>query len=47
VHRSHWVADDFVAKLNRADGRLSLSLADGTEIPVSRTYAANVRTRFG
>jgi DNA-binding LytR/AlgR family response regulator len=47
VHRSHWVADDFVAKLNRANGRLSLTLADGTEIPVSRPYAADVRARFG
>ena len=47
VHRSHWVADDFVIAVNRTDGRLSLSLADGTEVPVSRTYAAAVRTRFG
>jgi len=47
VHRSHWVADDFVAGLNRADGKLTLLLADGSEIPVSRTYAAEVRMRFG
>jgi hypothetical protein len=47
VHRSHWVADDFVAGLNRANGKLSLVLADGTDIPVSRTYAAQVRARFG
>jgi hypothetical protein len=47
VHRSHWVADDFVAKVNRADGRLSLTLADGKEIPVSRTHATDVRARFG
>jgi len=46
VHRSHWVADDFVTALNRTNGKLSLSLADGTEIPVSRTYAADVRARF-
>jgi DNA-binding LytR/AlgR family response regulator len=47
VHRSHWVADDFVAALNRIDGRLTLTLDDGTAIPVSRPYAAAVRARFG
>jgi DNA-binding LytR/AlgR family response regulator len=47
VHRSHWVADNFVAGVNRANGKLSLVLADGAEIPVSRTYAAQVRARFG
>ena len=46
VHRSHWVAADFVSALNGADGKLSLLLADGTEVPVSRTYAAAVRARF-
>jgi DNA-binding LytR/AlgR family response regulator len=47
VHRSHWVADHFVAGLHRADGRLVLRLADGSEVPVSRTYAGEVRARFG
>jgi hypothetical protein len=47
VHRSHWVADDFVVGVNRVNGKLSLVLADGSEIPVSRTYAAEVRARFG
>lgn len=47
VHRSHWVADDFVKSLKRDNGKLSLILADGAEIPVSRTYAADVRNRFG
>jgi DNA-binding LytR/AlgR family response regulator len=47
VHRSHWVADNFVKSLKRDDGKLSLILTDGTEIPVSRTYAADVRNRFG
>ena len=46
VHRSHWVADDFVKTLARKHGRLTLVLADGSEIPVSRTYAAAVRARF-
>ena len=47
VHRSHWVADSFVSRLNRVNGKLSLVLGDGSEIPVSRTYAAEVRNRFG
>lgn len=47
VHRSHWVAEDFVASVSRANGKVSLQLADGSEIPVSRTYAAEVRARFG
>jgi DNA-binding LytR/AlgR family response regulator len=46
VHRSHWVADDFVCELKRVEGRLMLKLADGTEVPVSRTYIAEVRARF-
>jgi len=46
VHRSHWVASDFVAAVNRSDGKLRLALADGTEIPVSRTYLSEVRSRF-
>ncbi|WP_312858626.1 LytTR family DNA-binding domain-containing protein [Rhizobium sp. G21] len=47
VHRSHWVADDVVRRLSRGPNRLTLELADGSEIPVSRTYAAEVRDRFG
>ncbi|MDB5525336.1 MAG: DNA-binding protein [Rhizobium sp.] len=47
VHRSHWVADDFVAGLDRANGKLTLLLTDGSGIPVSRTHAAEVRARFG
>lgn len=47
VHRSHWVADAHVARLLRDNGRLSIHLADGTEVPVSRTYAAAVRQRWG
>lgn len=46
VHRSHWVADDFVGEMKRVNGKLTLKLADGTEVPVSRTYTADVRSRF-
>ncbi|WP_137155823.1 LytTR family DNA-binding domain-containing protein [Rhizobium sp. FKL33] len=47
VHRSHWVADDVVRRLSRGSNRLVLELTDGSEIPVSRTYSAEVRDRFG
>lgn len=47
VHRSHWVADDVVRRLSRSPNRLTLKLTDGSEIPVSRTYANEVRDRFG
>lgn len=50
VHRSHWVAFDGVETLEREGGRnprLTLRMKDGAEIPVSRSYAAEVRARFG
>ena len=47
VHRSHWVTDAHVETLKRDGGRLVLIMKDGTEIPVSRTYAEAVRSRFG
>lgn len=47
VHRSHWVADAHVARLVRDNGRMTIQLGDGTEVPVSRTYATAVRQRWG
>ncbi|MGQ3209993.1 MAG: LytTR family DNA-binding domain-containing protein [Shinella sp.] len=47
VHRSHFVADSHVEKLLRADGRLTILLKDGREIPVSRSRAEAVRGRWG
>lgn len=50
VHRSHWVAFDGVERLDREGGRaprLTLHTRDGAAIPVSRSYAADVRARFG
>ena len=38
THRSWWVARDAVSKAVRADGKALLTLSDGTEAPVSRTY---------
>lgn len=46
VHRSHWVAAQHVQELLRENGKLAVRLADGVEIPVSRTYSAMVRARF-
>lgn len=47
VHRSHWVASEFAEGLRSANGKLALVLKDGSEIPVSRTYAVDVRKQFG
>lgn len=46
VHRSHWVARDFVDGFRSANGKLTLVLKDRTEIPVSRPYADKVREQF-
>lgn len=38
VHRSHWVAEDAVARVRRERGKHILETRDGAEIPVSKTY---------
>jgi len=43
VHRSWWVARDAVAAARRGDGRATLTLPDGVEVPVSRAYARALR----
>ena len=45
VHRSWWVARDAIVDAKRADGRATLTLKDGAEVPVSRTYAGLLRER--
>lgn len=45
VHRSWWVARAGIADARRGDGRATLILKDGSEVPVSRTYAAELRRR--
>ena len=37
THRSHWVALDAVTSHKRSEGRDSLILSDGAEVPVART----------
>ena len=46
VHRSHWVADAQVERLKRDNGKLSVLMKDGTEVPVSRPNLEMVRQRF-
>lgn len=43
VHRSWWVAREAIADARRGDGRAVLTLKDGAEAPVSRTYARTLR----
>ncbi|MEM7267818.1 MAG: LytTR family DNA-binding domain-containing protein [Pseudomonadota bacterium] len=52
IHRSHWVAEDGIADVKRADGKTMVQTLDGAELPVSRTYLpvlrdAGVLKRFG
>ena len=45
AHRSWWVARDAITAAVRGDGRATLTLKDGAEVPVSRTYARLLRER--
>jgi DNA-binding LytR/AlgR family response regulator len=45
VHRSWWVAREAITDAKRGDGRATLTLRDGAEVPVSRTYAGMLRER--
>jgi hypothetical protein len=38
VHRSHWIAEQAVAKHRREGGRDVLVMADGVDVPVSRSF---------
>ena len=42
VHRSHWVARQAIRGVIRAQGKVSLALQDGTQVPVSRGNAPAV-----
>jgi MFS family permease len=45
VHRSWWVARDAITGAKRGDGRATLTLKDGAQVPVSRTFAAQLREK--
>lgn len=42
VHRSHWVAESAVAGHEVEGGKMILTLRDGSKVPVSRNYRADV-----
>lgn len=42
VHRSFWVADGSVSSYKRSSGQLVLTLKDGFEVPVSRSFLRDV-----
>mgnify|MGYP003948953821 CR=1 FL=1 len=43
IHRSHWVAKDAVTGPKRVDGKLFLQMIDEAELPVSRSFQAQVK----
>ena len=43
VHRSWWVARQAVTSVERGDGKAIFTLPNGTQAPVSRTYAKALR----
>lgn len=43
THRSWWVAREAVTGVKRGDGRATLTLKGGLEVPVSRTHASALR----
>jgi LytTr DNA-binding domain len=43
THRSWWVAKAAVSDVERGDGRATLTLKDGAEVPVSRGFARQLR----
>ena len=46
VHRSHWISCDAVQNLTKENGRMTLSLVDGSEVPVSRAYQDRCLAEF-
>ncbi|MCF6288877.1 MAG: LytTR family transcriptional regulator [Proteobacteria bacterium] len=43
VHRSWWVAIDAVSKVKKSGRNIRLTLKNGLEVPVSRTYAKKIK----
>ena len=43
IHRSHWVALKAIAKVRRQSGKVELTTANGTVLPVSRSYLPAVK----
>ena len=47
VHRRWWVAQDAVVETRSEGQKLLLSLKNGAEVPVGRTFSAAAKARFG
>lgn len=47
IHRSHWVADSHLIKIEKRGNRTFVMLSDGRELPVSDTYSPAVRESIG
>jgi hypothetical protein len=45
THRSHWVAEGAVVRVERAGGREVVVLSDGSTAPISRTFRENLVQR--
>ncbi|RQW80633.1 MAG: LytTR family transcriptional regulator [Methylococcus sp.] len=43
VHRSYWVRPEFIEKIRRGGGRMTVQLRSGLEVPVSGPYKVLVR----
>ena len=43
THRSWWVAKQGLADVAKGDGKVTLKLKSGAEVPVSRTYQKAVK----
>ncbi len=43
IHRSYWVAQSAITGTTRKNGKLMITLTNDKTLPVSRTYAANVK----
>lgn len=46
IHRSHWVARDFVDGIEKSGRRMIVRLKDGRELPVGATYVETVKQQF-
>lgn len=45
IHRSHWIALQAVKRVHKAAGKISVEMADGTMLPISRGFVAAARER--
>lgn len=43
IHRSHWVARDQIARVDRSGGKISVETRTGARLPVSRGYLPALR----